>query len=144
MLYRFSDSAQWESTLRMGRWRAGPDKVPEISGWGISVVAVSQADRYLKWPHRTLRLYWRVTSWLLEFYILTTSKVISRCAPTCDSAHSWQPYSAARLRTVLISQSAGFTYIASYSSEKIIPCNAEKNLPIDLAKLTSDITCKYT
>ena len=54
-----------------------PDKVPQISGWGISVVLVSQADRYLKWPHRTPHPDKRVTGWLLEFYILATSKVIS-------------------------------------------------------------------
>ena len=34
---------------------------------------------------------------LLELFILTTSKVISGHILTCDNAHSWQIYSAARL-----------------------------------------------
>ena len=36
--------------------------------------------------------------WLLEFYVLTTSKVMSAQVPTCDSAHSWRLYNAASLR----------------------------------------------
>ena len=32
--------------------------------------------------------------WLLEFYVLATSKVISGRVPICDSAHSWRLYSA--------------------------------------------------
>ena len=35
--------------------------------------------------------------WLLEIYILTTSKVIAGWVPTGDSVHSWQLYSAAPL-----------------------------------------------
>ena len=35
---------------------------------------------------------------LLLFYVLETSKVISGRAPTCDSVHAWQLYSAASLR----------------------------------------------
>ena len=34
---------------------------------------------------------------LLEFDVLTTSKVISGWVPTCDSVHSWRLYSAAPL-----------------------------------------------
>ena len=34
---------------------------------------------------------------LLLFYVLATSKIISWWVPTCDSAHSWQLYSAASL-----------------------------------------------
>ena len=34
-------------------------------------------------------------SWLLEFYILATSMVISGLVSTCDSMHSWRLYSAA-------------------------------------------------
>ena len=30
-----------------------------------------------------------VVGWLSELYVLTTSKVISRRVPTCDSSHSW-------------------------------------------------------
>ena len=35
--------------------------------------------------------------YLLLFYILTTSKVISGRVPTCDIAHSWRLYSAVSL-----------------------------------------------
>ena len=35
--------------------------------------------------------------WLLEFYILATSKVISGWVLTYDSAHSWQLYNAVPL-----------------------------------------------
>ena len=35
--------------------------------------------------------------WLLEFYILATSKVISGLVVICDSAQSWQVDSAAAL-----------------------------------------------
>ena len=38
---------------------------------------------------------WRVVGWLVEFYVLTTSKIISGGETTCDSAHSWQYYSTA-------------------------------------------------
>ena len=40
---------------------------------------------------------WSVGRWMLEVYILATSKVISGRVPTCDSAHSWRIYSAAPL-----------------------------------------------
>ena len=33
----------------------------------------------------------RLVGWLLEFYVRATSNVISRWAPTCDSAHSCCP-----------------------------------------------------
>ena len=35
--------------------------------------------------------------WLLEFYVLATSNVISGWVPTFDSAHSWRLYSAVPL-----------------------------------------------
>ena len=35
--------------------------------------------------------------WLLELYILATSKDISGRVPTCDSVHSWHLYSVASL-----------------------------------------------
>ena len=41
--------------------------------------------------------------WLLEFYTLTTFKVISGQVPTCGSAHSWRLYSAAPMGTQAIS-----------------------------------------
>ena len=47
-----------------------------------------------------LEAFWvttRVFGWVLEFYILTTSKVTSELVPTCDNAHSWRPYSAVQL-----------------------------------------------
>ena len=37
--------------------------------------------------------------WLLEFYILVTSEVISGWASTCDNVNSWRLHSAARLET---------------------------------------------
>ena len=39
-----------------------------------------------------------VVGWLLEFYVLATSKVISGEVQICDSAHLWQLYSAVLLR----------------------------------------------
>ena len=36
-------------------------------------------------------------SWLLDFYILATSKLISEGLLICGSAHSWQMYSGAPL-----------------------------------------------
>ena len=45
--------------------------------------------------------------WLLELYILATSKVISGSAPTCDSAHSWCLYSAALLKKKKASSRTG-------------------------------------
>ena len=39
----------------------------------------------------------------LFFYILATSKAISGRVPTCDSVHSWQPYSAAPLGNQVVS-----------------------------------------
>ena len=43
----------------------------------------------------------KATAWLdvfvLLFYVLATSKVISGWVPPCDNAHSWQLYSAASL-----------------------------------------------
>ena len=41
--------------------------------------------------HRTIR-------WLLELYVLATSKVISGCVRTYDSVNSWLLYSASPLR----------------------------------------------
>ena len=38
-----------------------------------------------------------VVSWLLGFYVLAISKVISEQVPTCDSLHSWRLTSAAPL-----------------------------------------------
>ena len=38
-----------------------------------------------------------VVDWLMESYILATSKVISEQAPTIDSLYSWILYSAAPL-----------------------------------------------
>ena len=35
--------------------------------------------------------------WLLEFYVLAISKVISGCVATYDSAHTWRLYSAASM-----------------------------------------------
>ena len=42
-----------------------------------------------KWPETII--------WLLVFFVLETYTVISRQIPTCDSAHSWWPFSAAPL-----------------------------------------------
>ena len=39
-----------------------------------------------------------VVSWLLEFYVLATSKDMSEWAYICNSAHSWSLYSVASLR----------------------------------------------
>ena len=38
-----------------------------------------------------------VIGWLLEFYALAISKVMSGWLPTCESVHSWQLYIAAPL-----------------------------------------------
>ena len=38
-----------------------------------------------------------IISWLLEFYILATSKIISGWVWTCDSTHLWRFYSASPL-----------------------------------------------
>ena len=38
-----------------------------------------------------------MNGWLLEFYVLTTSKVILGWGPTCYSAHSWRLHSAVPL-----------------------------------------------
>ena len=46
----------------------------------------------LKWTQR-----WSAVCWLLEFYVLATSKVISGWIPTGDRAYSWRFYSAASL-----------------------------------------------
>ena len=35
--------------------------------------------------------------WLLKFYVLATSKVLSESVLAGDSAHSWWPFSAAPL-----------------------------------------------
>ena len=40
---------------------------------------------------------YRLVGWLLEFYILATSKVISGSVPTCDIAQSWWLYNAGPL-----------------------------------------------
>ena len=36
-----------------------------------------------------------LVGWLLEFYVLAISKVISGWFPTCDNAQSWRLHSAA-------------------------------------------------
>ena len=33
---------------------------------------------------------WEVCGWLLEFYVLATSKLLSRSILTCDSVHHWE------------------------------------------------------
>ena len=48
-----------------------------------------EGDRVYCW------LLWTMIGWLLEFYTLTISKVISWGVLTCGSGHSWQLQSAA-------------------------------------------------
>ena len=45
----------------------------------------------------------RTVDWLLEFYVVATSKIISGWALTCDSAHLWRLYSAVPLGDQAIS-----------------------------------------
>ena len=45
---------------------------------------------------RALALHVEV-GWLLKFYILATSEVISGWVPICSSVHSWRLYGAALL-----------------------------------------------
>ena len=42
-----------------------------------------------------LNFFHSSASWLLEFYVLATSKVMSGQAQSCDIVHSWRLYSAA-------------------------------------------------
>ena len=58
----------------------------------------------------------------LSFNILATTKVISRWAPTCNSAFSWQLYSAAQLGNQTIPMTWYHTHSQYPDAESTSPC----------------------
>ena len=50
-----------------------------------------------KWKAATEQIPGGFIRFLLLFYVLVTSEVITQQIPTCDSAHSWRLYNAASL-----------------------------------------------
>ena len=60
-----------------------------------------------------------LTCWLLKLCVLETSTVISGWLLTCDSAHSWQFYSAAQLEDQISSALAGFPTQSHYPDTEL-------------------------
>ena len=67
----------------------------ESKPWELDTEGHSQGTYPHPHTHPHPKLYH--DGWLLEFYVLTPSKVISGRVPTCDSAHSWRLHSVALL-----------------------------------------------
>ena len=69
-------------------------------GWGVMCsisCALSNDHRWAYTHSKSLLVFILCNICLLLFYVLATSEVISEWVPTCDSAHSWQFYSATPL-----------------------------------------------
>ena len=65
---------------------------------------------------------------LLLFYVLATSVVISGRVQTCDSAHSWQLYSAALLRDQATSTMTWYPTQSHYPDTQLTsPCLRQVN-----------------
>ena len=77
--------------------------------------------------------------WLLELYVLATSKVISGQLPICDTAHSWKP----RRSALLGNRAAGA--MTQYPSQSHYPATEQTmHLPIPLMPSARSGGDKYT
>ena len=87
-------AAPWES-VRSNSDDILPAKIAERCEIALDIPAAQRAI-----PSDPIRRDQMGSDWLIgfwEFYVLATSKDISGQAPSCDSACSWQLYSAASL-----------------------------------------------
>ena len=85
-------------------------------------------------------------NWLLIFYILGTSKVISRQTSICDSAHSWWLYSAAPLENQAIDAMTQSSTHSHYSDTELTsPCpDTELTSPCPILLILSQAgNCKH-
>ena len=87
MRFRFPDLPEWESDALFIRppWLVHNARVrlSRLYVWSVWRWGGEGQGRLLPKLMRTLKIYW-----LLEVYILTTSKVISGRVPICEWAHS--------------------------------------------------------
>ena len=75
-----------------GQTRPIPHSVTNWPDWWTQrkAIKLQNTNRSTMWPPKLFVC-------LLVFYVIATSKIMSRWVPICDSAHSWRLYSAASL-----------------------------------------------